>query len=336
MKNKLALFLTMLLLMSVASADPAVQAPPDLHLVNDDITFATSTGNYGWTYPTDTPDEWCGVEACGMAPTDPYVFENIEHLFLIDETEFALDWGDNSPDKVEVIGWENAVFQDVEHAGDYQDTYLELTDWKVVLKPGHVYSIQARWLESEEEKVSHGSAFYYIVTESTAALPAYSYTGDDPIVGVIINALLTDGHADMYMKKTGSVTIPCPIILKTEMIDEAHAKVYGNFWLLTYVKNGDVLENISGGENAAIITLEKVEGKWQVTAMEEAGDGEEYVADIKRFASGDSELETKYFAAEDLKANQETRTQFIKAYVEANDLDITAYQDYGWEPITLK
>ena len=167
MKKILAVLLSTLLLMNVASADLAVQAPPELHLVSDDISFATSTGNYSWTYPTDTPDEWCGVEAGGMAPTDPYVFENIEHLFLIDETEFVLDWGDNSPDKVEVIGWENAVFQDVEHAGDYQDTYLELTDWKVVLKPGHVYSIQARWLESEEEKVSHGSAFYYIVTEST-------------------------------------------------------------------------------------------------------------------------------------------------------------------------
>jgi len=137
MKKILALLLSTLLLMSVASADPAVQAPPELHLVNDEITFLTSTGNYDWTYPTDTPDEWCGVEACGMAPTDPYVFENIEHLFLIEDTEFTLDWGDNSPDKVEVIGWENAVFQDVEHAGDYQDTYLELTDWKVVLKPDH-------------------------------------------------------------------------------------------------------------------------------------------------------------------------------------------------------
>ncbi len=165
MKKILALLLSTLLLMSVASADPAVQAPPELHLVNDEIAFATSTGNYDWTYPTDTPDEWCGVEACGMAPTDPYVFENIEHLFLIDETEFTLDWGDNSPDKVEVIGWENAVFQDVEHSGDYQDTYLEITDWKVVLKPDHVYSIDARWLESEEEKSTHGSASYYIVTE---------------------------------------------------------------------------------------------------------------------------------------------------------------------------
>ena len=61
-----------------------------------------------------------------------------------------------------------------------------------------------------------------------------------------------------------------------------------------------------------------------------------YVADIKRFADGDSDLEAKYFAAEDLKANQEIRTQFIKAYVEGNDLEITAYQDYGWDPIPLK
>ena len=32
----------------------------------------------------------------------------------------------------------------------------------------------------------------------------------------------------------------------------------------------------------------------------------------------------------------EIRTQFIKAYVEGNDLEITAYQDYGWDPIPLK
>ena len=36
---------------------------------------------------------------------------------------------------------------------------------------------------------------------STAALPAYSYTGDDPIVGAIINALLTDGHADHFRRE---------------------------------------------------------------------------------------------------------------------------------------
>ena len=41
--------------------------------------------------------------------------------------------------------------------------------------------------------------------------------------------------------------------------------------------------------------------------------------------------------AADLKAdaNQEIRTRLIKAYVEANSLDITAYQDFGWDPVYL-
>lgn len=71
--------------------------------------------------------------------------------------------------------------------------------------------------------------------------------------------------------------------------------------------------------------------------MEEAGDGEDYVEDIKRFADGDQELADQYFAGADLgtEANQAIRTWFIKAYVEANGLNITAYQDYGWEPVEL-
>ena len=34
-------------------------------------------------------------------------------------------------------------------------------------------------------------------------------------------------------------------------------------------------------------------------------------------------------------ANEETRTQYIRAYAEANGLNITAYQDYGWDPVEL-
>ena len=99
----------------------------------------------------------------------------------------------------------------------------------------------------------------------------------------------------------------------------------------------DGVFNISGGEYPAVIMLENADSRWQVTAMEEAGDGEDYVEDIKRFADGDQELADQYFAGADLgaEANQAIRTQFIKAYVEANGLNITAYQDYGWEPVEL-
>ena len=169
-------------------------------------------------------------------------------------------------------------------------------------------------------------------------LPAYSYTGEDPVEGAIAEFLATDERVEMYLTEPGFVSIPCPMLYKTEMIDDTHAKVYGTFWILNYVKKGNVLENISGGEYPAIITLEKTDDKWKVTSMEEAGDGEDYAADIRRFADGDQELEDQYFAGADLstEANQVVRTRFIKAYVEANGLDVTAYKDSGWDPVELK
>ena len=168
-------------------------------------------------------------------------------------------------------------------------------------------------------------------------LPAYAYSGDDPIEGAIADYLAGNERAKEYLTEPGYVTIPCPIIHKTDMIDDTHAKVYGSFWILNYVRRGETLFNISGGEYPAVIMLENADSRWQVTAMEEAGDGEDYVADIERFADGDQELADQYFAGADLgaEANQAIRTRFIKAYVEANGLNITAYQDYGWEPVKL-
>ena len=169
-------------------------------------------------------------------------------------------------------------------------------------------------------------------------LPAYNYTGEDPVEGAIAEFLATDERVEMYLTEPGFVSIPCPMLYKTEMIDDTHAKVYGTFWILNYVKKGNLLENISGGEYPAIITLEKTDDEWKVTSMEEAGDGEDYAADIRRFADGDQELEDQYFAGADLgaEANQAIRTRFIKAYVEANSLDVAAYKDSGWDPVELK
>ena len=169
-------------------------------------------------------------------------------------------------------------------------------------------------------------------------LPAYSYTGENPVEGAIADFLAADERAGMFLTEPGFVSIPCPIIIRTEIADDTSAKVYGTFWILNYVKKGDMLENISGGEYPAIITLEKTDGGWKVTSMEEAGNGDDYAADIKRFADGDTELEEAYFAGADLRseANQAIRTRFIKAYVEANSLAVTAYWDTGWDPVALE
>ena len=177
-----------------------------------------------------------------------------------------------------------------------------------------------------------------VTFERAPALPAYGYAGSDPLEGAVAEALAKDARAEEYLTEEGYVTIPCPIIHRTVMTDDTHATVYGSFWILNYVRRGQVLHNISGGEYAGIMTLEKTGDAWRKTGLEEAGNGDDYAADIKRFANGDRELEEAYFAAADLSAAvpQEIRTRFIREYVEANGLDINAYQDYGWDPVALK
>ncbi len=171
-----------------------------------------------------------------------------------------------------------------------------------------------------------------------AGLPAYTYTGSDPIEGAIADALASDGRAEQFLTEPGYVTIPCPIIHQTEMTDETHAKVYGTCWILNYVQKGDILESISGGEIPAVILLEKIDGDWRVTSMEEADIGDDYYLDIQRFAHGDEALEDRYLAASDLDApeNREIRTRLIRDYVDANHLAVTAYRDYGWDPVELR
>ena len=204
--------------------------------------------------------------------------------------------------------------------------------WGTIRFAGTEDSLQLVWYGME------ASGNEEIAFDRAPGLPAYRYSGEDPIEGAVADALASDERAGLFKTEQGYVTIPCPIIHRTEMIDDTHARVYGSFWILNYVRRGPVLINISGGEYPGIMTLEMTDGQWKVTAFEEAGNGEDYAADIERFAAGDRELEAAYFAAADLKteANQETRTRFIREYAAANGLPVNAYQDYGWEPVALE
>ena len=172
------------------------------------------------------------------------------------------------------------------------------------------------------------------LSENTG-LPAYVYPGDDPIEAAVTACMVEKGKD--YLLEDGAVTIPAPVILKTVFQDDTHTLVYGNFWVLNYVEKDHVLECISGGEYPGVMTLEKKDDCWEAVALETAGDGDDYAKDIKRFADGDAELENAYFHTQDVSEEplKGVRTRFIQDYVNANGLDITAYQDYGWDAIPL-
>ncbi len=168
------------------------------------------------------------------------------------------------------------------------------------------------------------------------ALPAYLYTGSDPVEAAA--AAWTAGIGQSrYLVEEGTVSIPAPVILRTEERDETHLLVYGDFWVFNYNLEGKTLECVSGGETPGIMTLEKSGDGWKVTAVEEAGNGEDFAADLRRFSHGDAELEELYFSASDGDGDllKEIRHRFILDYVAANGLDVEAYHDFGWDPVPL-
>ncbi len=173
----------------------------------------------------------------------------------------------------------------------------------------------------------------------TPALPAYvyPYADEDPLTAAVANYLV---NADLgYTPEAGGVLIPAPIVLKTEMDEEeTEATVYGNFWIFAYKQNGKILECTAGGENPGIMKLEKKDGTWTVVSLEVAEEGEDsFRESIRRFAGGDAELEQEYRVASDAQDGYlpQFRRAFVLAYVNANALDVEAYQDFGWDPVSV-
>lgn len=171
-----------------------------------------------------------------------------------------------------------------------------------------------------------------------SGLPGYEYTGEDPIEGAIADVLASEDISEQYLTEPGSVAIPCPVILKTEKTDDTHVKVIGNFWVMNYVLQDQTLKCISGGECPGIITLELEDDEWIVTDLDEVGDDEDYEAGIERVAGGDKDLIAKFYEAHDMSGDplKSIREKYIREYVEENELDVTAYQDEGWDPVELK
>ena len=168
-----------------------------------------------------------------------------------------------------------------------------------------------------------------------AALPVYSFHGDDDVTAAVVKYMQESNEA--YDVPEDGVLIPTPIVLKTEVSEDGNkATVWGNFWIFVYKLNGKILDLVSGGENPGVITLEKKDGEWTVVSAEFAGDGEEYQKSIEKFANGDEKLLESYAltVGDDGFLPQYQRAVLVE-YVNDNGLEIEAYQEPGWDPVSL-
>lgn len=162
-------------------------------------------------------------------------------------------------------------------------------------------------------------------------LTEYAYTGDNKAVEAIYNYMRPE-----YMKMFGDesqIYIPAYIIYQEVDADDEYI-VFGNFYVHGYKLTGNILESESGASMPGCAHLKQNGDGFEVVSIEFAGDGEEYDLDIKEFTKDYPEVYDMYFDYQP-ERDEEIREEYIRMYVEDNNLNVEYYKDYGWDPIKL-
>lgn len=158
----------------------------------------------------------------------------------------------------------------------------------------------------------------------------YSYRGFDNLYAAVYDYLSFDKETQA---DPAHALIPYAKIVAVDQEDPEDVRIYGDYWLMEYEKQGDVLVAVSGGHCPGIIHAERFgdvdNAVYSATGMDEALTDDEAVT-----LFGDHYEEYERIASDD-KAREEGMAQVIADYVSANDLDITAFSLGGDETVPL-
>ena len=167
-------------------------------------------------------------------------------------------------------------------------------------------------------------------------LPAFVYTGDDPVERAVCDYIL-DEYTRHFERDKNIVFIPSPYILTAvERGDSMY--VFGKFLIYGYFRNGNTLETSSGGEFPARIEFKKnPDGSYEFIEVVNAPDGADYDVGIRDFTDGFEGVYDMYFGdwSVEEKIHSDIRKSYIRMYEQTAGLGIKYYQDYGWEPVPI-
>ena len=166
------------------------------------------------------------------------------------------------------------------------------------------------------------------------SLPEYKYSGDDDALKVICDKLASDEESWYGDTGDGGVNIPAPVIFGKKQKDD-ELLVFGNFWLERYIRRGNTLICISGGEQPACYHLKKGSDGYEVASVDVAEDGDSYADSIRKFTKGYPEMTEKFLKHDSDEERNRERIKAIKSYVDANGIGIRYVKEYGWDPIAI-
>lgn len=160
----------------------------------------------------------------------------------------------------------------------------------------------------------------------------YGYTGDDPVMAAVYQYLVEEVAAS-YEPDEDTISVPVACVVATEEGSDGTTDVYGDFWINNYKVEGDTLKCVSGGNHPGVMHVAKDGDTCKVTSFDQVADGGEFDSSAKEIFGDNYDAFMKIYSDSD--AIEKERAKVLADYVKANGLDVTKYQDEGWDPVEL-
>ena len=143
-----------------------------------------------------------------------------------------------------------------------------------------------------------------------------------------IDKYIEDEFGSQYSQ--GDYCIPSPLILDEDESDPEDILGWGDFRVFNYVQSGDTLKTVSGGSHPGLLHLKKVDGKYEVVDFNAVADGADNMISAERIFGDKFDAFQKMVSDE--ADREEIRNRAIAEYALKHDLNVTLYQDFGWDP----
>lgn len=160
----------------------------------------------------------------------------------------------------------------------------------------------------------------------------YGYTGEDAVEATVYEYVATELAAD-YDVKEGMVSIPTVMIIDKVENEDGSVDVLGDFWVENYTIEGDTLVCQSGGNHPGKMHIVKDGDAYKVESFEPVGDGDQFEPTAKAIFGDKYDAFMKVNS--DNEAREALRAETVANFVKANNLEVTKYQDFGWDPVEL-
>ena len=150
---------------------------------------------------------------------------------------------------------------------------------------------------------------------------------------------LRDAISDYLVKeigpqyKQGEFCIPTLMIVAAEETVTNRARVWGDFWIWWYNREGDTLMTVSGGNHSGVMTIISQNGALKVTSFEQTVDGAGNDASARNLFGSHYDIYQNMHSNRDVR--EAVRREQLGEYVRFHDLSVYYYKDFGWDAVKL-